>query len=333
MSVKVENYLSQPRPVNAGAPQGSVLGCYLFNIGVDDLEEGFEGGQEQEEVHTETLCRQSDFPAASTPKRVKDQPETALSPIAGRRENFRILPRVANVPPWILKPKDPRIRDAGIKSYKFVDDSVNTSPVNMRSAQLLEDESGQFKKIVDKRTESLLQHVAENAQCKGMKINAKKTSLMCVSAAVSFKPLVQVELDGQVVSCKEEMKILGVTIDSDCSFRSHVEKIRTNLRRRTWALSKLRRRGVKEDLLVKAYTGLIRPVAEYAAPAWHSLLTAERSELIERQQTQALKNIFGVGLSAVKMRKKANIELLQKRRAAACVKFVKKCVSNSRCAD
>ena len=104
-----------------------------------------------------------------------------------------------------------------------------------------------------------------------------------------------------------------------------------SLRRRTWALSKLRRRGVKEEGLVKAYVGLIRPVAEYAAPAWHSLITAEQSEAIERQQTQALKNIFGVGLSAAKMRRKANIDLLQTRRTAACLKFVKKSVNNIRC--
>ena len=37
MSVKIENEKSAPRPVNAGAPQGSVLGTYVFNIGTDDL--------------------------------------------------------------------------------------------------------------------------------------------------------------------------------------------------------------------------------------------------------------------------------------------------------
>ena len=40
MSVKVGNKLSAPRKVNAGAPQGSVLGCYIFNIAIDDLELG-----------------------------------------------------------------------------------------------------------------------------------------------------------------------------------------------------------------------------------------------------------------------------------------------------
>ena len=87
--------------------------------------------------------------------------------------------------------------------------------------------------------------------------------------------------------------------------------------------------GVKEDKLVKAYATLIRPVAKYASPAWDSLITAEQSELLERQQTQALKNIFCVGLSSANMRKKANIELLQARRTS--LRFVRKCLNNGRC--
>ena len=337
MTVKVEDKLSDPRPVNAGAPQGSVLGCYLFNIGVDDLEEGYgteaADGSVQEEAHQETLCRSDDFPISSTPKRVRNTDNIPFSPVqpATRPQEINILPRVANVPPWLLKAKDPKVKHSPIKSYKFVDDGINTATVNMRQARLLVEEGNFFKEIVDKRTEGLLTHVAANAERKGMKINAKKTSLMVVSASTSFDSRVRISVQDQTITGSESMKILGVTLDRDCSFKNHVELLRGKLRRRTWALSRLRRRGLPEDKLVRAYSALIRPVVEYASPAWSSMLTAEQSERLERQQTQALKNIYGAGLSAQKMRLKADIPTLKTRRDKAGLSFIKRCINNERC--
>ena len=50
MSVNIGQELSDPLPINAGAPQGSVLGSYLFNIGTDDLEKGVEWTSVEEDV-------------------------------------------------------------------------------------------------------------------------------------------------------------------------------------------------------------------------------------------------------------------------------------------
>ena len=165
-----------------------------------------------------------------------------------------------------------------------------------------------------------------------MKINAEKTSLMCVSAAYSFVPKVSVTLNNQTVSGQDSLKLLGVTIDSDMSFRSHIQKIAARLRARTWSLARLRKKGLDHQKLVRAYSCLIRPLCEYACPSWHSLLTAEQAEMLERQQSQALKNVFGTGLSACKMRQKAGVELLSRRREKICVKFANKCVTNVRTA-
>ena len=82
-------------------------------------------------------------------------------------------------------------------SYKFVDDGINTNQVNMRQATMLEDNSARFKEVVDMKTERLLNPIATNAEAKGMRINAKKTSLMCVSASTSFTPKVRVSVQGQ----------------------------------------------------------------------------------------------------------------------------------------
>ena len=100
MTVKTDNVWSELTTVNAGAPQGRVLGCYLFNVGVDDLEEEFTPERIDNEV-VEHLTRTDDYPTTSTPSRVgPTADDIAVSPV-GEPQEFVLLPRIANVPPWL----------------------------------------------------------------------------------------------------------------------------------------------------------------------------------------------------------------------------------------
>ena len=203
--------------------------------------------------------------------------------------------------------------------------------INMRQAKLLVEGSTFFKEVVDTKTQDLLEHIAARAEEKGMSINAAKTGLMLVSAATSFTPRIKLKLGGETVTGQDSMKILGVTIDKDASFKTHVANIAAKMRARTWALTRLRKKGLSEEKLVRAYKGLIRPTIEYASPAWHSSITAGQAADLERQQTLALRNIFGPSMSANKMRKRAGIDTLTKRRESAVKKFAIKCTTNPRC--
>ena len=82
--------------------------------------------------------------------------------------------------------------------------------------------------------------------------------------------------------------------------------------------------------LVAVYTAIIWPVVEYAAAAWHSMLTCEQSEELECQQVQALKNILGPGISARIMREELKVEPLSVRRSRAVLRFSTKCCNNDR---
>ena len=337
MTVKVGEARSSPRPVNAGAPQGSVLGCFLFNMGIDDLEEDCRYRDVDEaDDDRENQGRSGDFPACSTPTRIRPigPRDTSMSPIreAEWGAGLILTPRVANVPEWLRKPKEGRWTDVAPESLKFVDDSLHMSVVNMKAVRTLLDEQGyQYRTTTAPHAQDMLEHVTRGAEERGMRVNDSKTGLMCVSTAKTYTAKTELRgRDGEVIHGSESLKFLGVTLDSDCSFKSHAKRVAAKLRSRTWVLTKLKRRGMKEDELKKFYTSSIRPVAEYAAAAWHPMLTKEQSNLIEKQQSQALKNILGVGMSARKMRNQLDIPTLDERRQRRTRRFAEKSAASQR---
>ena len=66
-----------------------------------------------------------------------------------------------------------------------------------------------------------------------MKVNKKKTALLCVSAAYSFDVRIELKFNGQEVKGRDSLKILGVTLDRDSTFTTHIEEISKRLRRKT----------------------------------------------------------------------------------------------------
>ena len=83
----------------------------------------------------------------------------------------------------------------------------------------------------------------------------------------------------------------------------------------------IRDSGLSTSELIKVYKTCIRPCAEYASVVLHPMMTAEQSDMLESQQTQALRNIYGFGVSAARMRAKSGLETLRARRVNACTRF------------
>ena len=91
-----------------------------------------------------------------------------------------------------------------------------------------------------------------------------------------------------------------------------------------------RQAGFTDTELVKVYKTILRPVADYMAVVYHSMMTDEQDEMVERLQAQALKNIFGWSHSYAALRIKAGVPTLRQRRIDLVDKFAEKCAANSR---
>ena len=163
-----------------------------------------------------------------------------------------------------------------------------------------------------------------------MVVNDKKTVMLCMSDAISFQPEARMMAGNDTITSKDQMKVFGFVFGKQPTVNTHVELLIRRLRSRTWALTKLKRAGFSEAELVRLYCGAIRPVAEYATPAFHSMVPGHLAALLERQQSQALKHIFGSDMSAAAMRERASIPTLTSRRESATIKFAVKASKNPR---
>ena len=77
-----------------------------------------------------------------------------------------------------------------------------------------------------------------------------------------------------LVTCIERVstyKILGVFIDSDLRWNSHVDYIYKKACKKLNSLRILRRAGVDQASMLKVYTSSVRSLLEYAVPVWQSI--------------------------------------------------------------
>ena len=202
--------------------------------------------------------------------------------------------------------------------------------LNFAQTDVLIQEGKKTKIVHAVRTEETFAHVVEAASKRGMSVNEDKTTLLCMSDSVSCENNVFINAGGNRIEGGKSMKILGFNLTNKPDPNKHVSIITRRLRSKTWALRKLRRAGFTKEELVKFYCSSIRPTAEYASPAYHSMTPQYLSDKLEQQQTQALKNIYGWGASAAELRKQADLPKLAERRESALLKFAKKTAESNR---
>ena len=124
-----------------------------------------------------------------------------------------------------------------------------------------------------------------------MELNSDKTQLMIISTSREdreWKPkLLLNDIQLEVV---KEYKFLGVIIDNQLTFNSHVKKIIAKGRKRNNILRCLAGKdwGQNVDSQKALYATYIRSAAEYASPAWYPWVAKNTQDKIEVIQNEAL---------------------------------------------
>ena len=214
-----------------------------------------------------------------------------------------------------------------VEVNKYVDDNLQEETINFENAELVGNQK--YKHAV--ATQNVFRHIVRNAERKGMKVNAGKTNMISISDSLNTKNDAYIfDRDGAKISSTNSLKVLGWHFSDKPTVSAHLQVLKRRFRERYWTLRHLKHNGFSESDLVKVYTAVIRPVAEYMLEVFHSMLTDAQEEELERLQTHALKCVYGPGLSGRRMRELAGIPTLRERRIIQCDKFARKCAVSPR---
>ena len=204
--------------------------------------------------------------------------------------------------------------DVNLSDYIYIDDYNCVEKVQVKYSPVHITSSAQTIKVHAPLSESRFDQIRETAQDIGMKVNAGKTQLLCISGRSDSIVTTHIKNEGQMIESGSSLKILGFYFGTKPGVEEHVANIEKKFRSRIWSLRFLKRARLSNTQLSKLYQGVLRPVIEYCCPTYHSMLTEGQSDRLEKLQKRALKTIYGWNNTYEKLLDISGIQRLEERR-------------------
>ena len=178
------------------------------------------------------------------------------------------------------------------------------------------------------QTQDHLNYIANWTNENLMKINEKKCNYMIFSRTKE-KFATRLKVNDLKLDRISVTKLLGVWISEDMSWDRNCKEICMKAFSRLSMITKLKYVGVCEDDLIDIYILFIRSVTEYCAVAFHSRLTQEQSNKLERIQKTCLRVILGDSYVDYNTAlNKCGLQTLFDRREKRCLDFSLKCLKH-----
>jgi hypothetical protein len=128
--------------------------------------------------------------------------------------------------------------------------------------------------------------IANWAEQNHMLINTKKTQVMTINFSRQRAATPCLVLNGDKLEATNSMKLLGMTLQEDLGWQSHVESIISKCSTRLHSLRWLKRSGVPSGDIEQLYYSMVRSVVEYGGCLLTNL-TTEQSASLDAIQKQA----------------------------------------------
>jgi hypothetical protein len=164
-----------------------------------------------------------------------------------------------------------------------------------------------------------------------MMINKKKSKSMIFNYTRNYQFSSRLAIEGEILETVEETKLLGTILTNDLRWDSNTDNIVKKANMRMELLRRISIFGASWDELKNIYILYIRSLLEQSCAVWHSSLTAENSQDLERIQKCALKIIMQDKFKSYEGALEIlDLESLSERRERLCLQFARKCLNNDK---
>jgi len=224
--------------------------------------------------------------------------------------------------------------------FKFIDDltileivnliSIGISSYNIKNQIPSDIATGdKFIPAENLKSQSYLNDISFWTKNNKMKINENKSELMVFNFCKDYQFSTRLVLEGQVLETVQEKKLLGTIITPDLKWERNTNYIIKRANMRLEILRRISSFGASLSDLKTIYIAYIRGILEQNCTVWHSSLSAEDCQNIERVQKTSLKIILKDGYKSYENALQVlELESLFNRPEILCYNFAKKCLNN-----
>jgi hypothetical protein len=162
-------------------------------------------------------------------------------------------------------------------AFKFVDDVTPTETLASSDIEM----------------QLVADQVADWSDANLLNINVKKTKEMLIGPIAKLPPPPIALFDPMHRTCHITLQAAGCFSYQCLNWDQHVDDICSKANKRLHFLKLLKRSAMSLTDLLQYYKSVIRPVVEYACPAWQSSLNEDQRNRLEAIQKRALRIISG----------------------------------------
>ena len=193
---------------------------------------------------------------------------------------------------------------------------------------------GQYIPADNLLSQNYLNSINEWTEKQQMIISEKKTKAMIFNFTQNHQFTTRLELKGQKIEIVDKMKILGTVINSNLSWDDNCNAIIKKVNARMQLLRNIYSFGATTHEMVHLWVVFCRSVVEQSCVVWHSSLTKENNDDLERTQKTFSKMLlrekyvdYENALTIL------NLETLESRRQYLCEKFAKNGIKHKKLED